>query len=76
MITMPDIWNVITFPQGFQNGQRIGLKLENCRLTAKIFVTAMPYSSTVNASMYPKDLYMLVIKQKEATATVPDAVKH
>ena len=66
----------MTIAQGGYHDQRIGLNIQNCTLIAKMSITARPYNATNNTSRYPKDLYMLVCRQKDKLETIPDQIKN
>lgn len=71
-----DFFASIAIAQGTDNGERIGHTIQNCRLTAKVSVCNRAYAAGNNTSRFPKDLYMLICKDRNDNDTEPDQVKN
>jgi hypothetical protein len=71
-----DFFASIAVPQGPKNGERIGLTIQNCKLIAKVSVCNRAYAAGNNTSRFPKDLYMLVCKDRNDNDTEVDQIKN
>lgn len=60
---------------GDQQFARIGMRIQNCRCTATINVSAKIYSNTTNSSQYPCDLYMIVLRDRNEKSCIPSELK-
>lgn len=68
--------------KGPATNERIGSSIQNCKLVASISITALPYAAQpavpgafYNNSRYPKDLYMIVLRDRTVRLTQPDQLK-
>ena len=71
----PNIFSLLTFNKGTALGDRIGQRIQNCRLSASVCVTANEYNPASNTSQYSCDLYMIVLRDRNEKSTVPDQLK-
>lgn len=68
--------NNIKIEQGVQQDQRVGRKIENCKLYLKACVQATFYNPATNTNQYPFDVYCIVYKDKQSPNTSsPDFLK-
>jgi len=70
-----NIWPDLTMALDVKQTGRIGMKIQNCRLTATICMTANIYNSTTNTSQYPCDVYMIVLRDRTEKSCIVDQLK-
>lgn len=69
-----NVWPNFAMTLGDKQFERIGMKIQNCRLQASVCVSGNPYSAN-NSSQYSCDLYMIVLRDKIEKSCIPDQLK-
>lgn len=71
----PNLWPNFAMTLGDKQFERIGMKIQNCRLTATVCATVNPYAAASNSSQYSCDLFMIVLRDKIEKSCIPDQLK-
>lgn len=70
-----NIWPSLTMALDANQTGRVGMRIQNCRLTATVCVTANIFNATTNTSQFPCDLYMIVLRDKTERSCIVDQLK-